>query len=143
MDLNDRARSHHPHRTGPANLDTAVAAGSCLGSRHPLFLTATTTEILFLITFSVCATVIDTDPIYAAILESVVDRTVAPELLLLIAFLVYATIIDVMGTWRREVGFHGCGVVAPEAVMRQPSPPLSTPRLGGSSSGETVLRVGM
>jgi hypothetical protein len=94
-----------------------------LGSRHPLFLTTTTTEILFPITFSVCATVIDTDPIYAAILESVVDRTVAPELLL-IAFLVYATIIDVVGTWRREVGFHGCGVVAPEAVMRQPSPGL-------------------
>jgi uncharacterized membrane protein len=42
-------------------------------------------------------------------------------LLLLVAFLVCATIIDVMGTWQQEGGFHGDGVVEPEAVMQQAS----------------------
>jgi hypothetical protein len=70
-------------------------------------------EIFFLVMFLVCTTIIDADPICAAILESIIDRTTAPKLLLLVAFLVCATIIDVVGTWRQEVGFHGGGVVEP------------------------------
>jgi hypothetical protein len=80
------------------NLD-AIAAASHLESRHPLFLTATAMEILFLVTFPACTTIIDANLVCAAIPESAIDRTASPELHLLITFLVYATIIDVVGTW--------------------------------------------
>jgi hypothetical protein len=91
-------------------------AGSHLGSWHPLFLAAAAIEILFLVTFLVYAAIINANPVCAAIHRSTIDRTAAPELLLLAAFLDCATIIDIMGTWRWEGGFHGGGVVEPEAV---------------------------
>jgi hypothetical protein len=80
-----------------ANLDND-AIGSRLGSRHPLFLTTTAMEILFLVRFPIHTAVIDTDPVCIAILESDVDRTTAPELLLLAVFL--ECVIKVVGTWR-------------------------------------------
>jgi hypothetical protein len=132
----------------PLDLDwiATVATESRLGSQHPLFLVAATMEILFLVTFLVCAIIIDADPVYAAVPDSAVDRTAAPELLLIV-FLVYATIIDVVGTWRREGGFYGGGMVKPKVVKQQASSGLCHHHLHrgmvNPSSGEAVLPVGM
>jgi hypothetical protein len=97
-------------------------------------------EILFLITFLVCVAVINADPICAAVPESIIDRTAAPELLILIVFLVCATIINFVGTWWREGGSHGGGMVEPEAVTWQTSLGLHHHH---QHLDEAVLRVGM
>jgi hypothetical protein len=90
--------------------------------------------------FSVCTAVIDAYPVCATIPESVIERTAAPELLLLIAFLVCATIINIVGTWRREGGFHGDGVMELEAVTRQSLLGLCHHH---RRCGEAVLCIGM
>jgi hypothetical protein len=93
-------------------------------------------EILFLITFLVCVAVINADPICAAVLESIIDRTAAPELLILIVFLVCATIINFVGMWWREGGSHGGTRGSDVAGIVGPAPPSSTPRRGGYACGD-------
>jgi hypothetical protein len=126
----------------PPDLDwiATVATESRLGSQHPLFLVAATMEILFLVTFLVCAIIIDADPVYAAVPGSAVDRTAAPELLLIV-FLVYATIIDVVGTWRREGGFYGGGMVKPKVVKQQASSGLCHHHLHRGSGRDVSIAV--